>query len=582
MKILVAETAGFCWGVRRALDQAVDLAKKTDGPVHTFGPLIHNAQVLEELTEQNIHAVEQLSDLRGGTVLVRAHGVRPEVFDQLRSSGADVFDATCPLVRKVQKIISKYGNDGYDVVIVGDDHHAEVVGLRGYTPNRCFVVANEKEAEHLPQFERVCVVSQTTQNDDTFARTVDVLKHKAHVIRAINTVCEPTRDHQRETIDLARLVDLMVVVGGRHSANTCRLADLAAQEGPRVLHIETDAELKKSDFDGCVAVGITAGASTPEWMINRVVEKIEAFNPETTSRLNTLLKHAMGVLVASNVYVGLGAAALTLAASFLLQPFLSRGVLLPLMSTAGLFIMAMHTVTRYQERSHYSGWGTFSPRAFQRFQQIILWIGIAALATSLGLAASLGVNQFLALAAFGLLGALYGVKLIPLNWARHLMGIRRLKDLPASRDMGTALGWTVAANIVPLLTVGSSSRLRAVGVLAFVFLLVFLRSALIGVRDVQGDKIMGMETILKVVGKRRTKEVLVSVVATLTVLLLALTFPWRGLPLAAFLLTVVAYICAGCWMYHQRLLPKGAAGEILVDGQFLLAGAMAFVWHLYR
>src|SRR5713226_8760476 len=155
MKILVAETAGFCWGVRRALDQAVDLAKKTDGPVHTFGPLIHNAQVLEELTEQNIRAAgSQLIEHFG------PHAMRPyqdraatEVA-QLRSSGADVFDATCPLVRKVQKIISKYGNDGYDVVIVGDDHHAEVVGLRGYTPNRCFVVANEKEAEHLPQFER--------------------------------------------------------------------------------------------------------------------------------------------------------------------------------------------------------------------------------------------------------------------------------------------------------------------------------------------------------------------------------------------------------------------------------------------
>jgi (E)-4-hydroxy-3-methyl-but-2-enyl pyrophosphate reductase len=582
MKILVAETAGFCWGVRRALDQAVDLAKKTDGPVRTFGPLIHNAQVLEELTEQNIHAVEQLSDIRSGTVLVRAHGVRPEVFDQLRSTGAEVFDATCPLVRKVQKIISKYGNDGYDVVIVGDDHHAEVVGLRGYTSQRCFVVANEKEAESLPEFERVCVVSQTTQNDDTFARTVDVIKRKARVIRATNTVCEPTRDHQRETIDLARQVDLMVVVGGRHSANTCRLADLAAQEGPQVLHIETDAELKKSDFDGRAAVGITAGASTPEWMINRVVEKIEAFSPETASRLNTLLKHAMGVLVASNVYVGLGAAALTLAASFLLQSFLSREELLPLMSTAGLFTLAMHTVNRYQERSHYSGWGTFSPRAFQRFQQVMLWIGIGALSASLGLAASLGFDQFLALAAFGLLGALYGVKLIPLNWARHIMGIRRLKDLPASRDLGTALAWTAAAGIVPLLTVGSSSPLRAAGVLSFVFLLVFLRSALIGVRDVQGDKIMGMETIFKVVGKRRTKGVLLSVVATLVILLLVLTFPWHGLPLAAFLLTVVPYVCGVSWMYHQRLLPKGAAGEILVDGQFLLAGVMAFLWHSYR
>lgn len=584
MKILVAETAGFCWGVRRALDQAVDLAKKIDGPVQTFGPLIHNAQVLEELTEQNIRAVENLTDIRGGTVLVRAHGIRPEVFDQLRTTGAEVYDATCPLVRKVQKIIAKYADDDYDVVIVGDDHHAEVAGLRGYVASttRCFVVADEKEAERLPEFQKVCVVSQTTQNDDTFARTVEVIKQKARIIRSTNTICEPTRDHQRETIDLARQVDLMVVVGGRHSANTCRLADLAAQEGPRVLHIETEAELHQQDFDGCTTVGVTAGASTPEWMINRVVEKLEAFSPETTSRISTWFKHLMGMFVASNIYAGLGAASLTLAASLLLHPPLSREELWPLMVTAGLFILAMHTVNRYQERSHYSGWGTFSPRSFQRFQQAMLWVGIVALTAALGMALSLGLDQFLALATFGILGALYAVKVIPISWARHIMGIRRLKDLPASRDIGTALGWTVAAGIVPLLTVGSLSTFRAAGVLGFVFLLVFLRSALIGVRDVQGDKIMGMETIFKVVGKRRTKAVLISVVAALTVLLLGLTFPWRGLPLAGFLFTVVPYMCGVSWLYHQRLLPKGAAGEILVDGQFLLAGIMAFVWHLYR
>lgn len=582
MKILVAETAGFCWGVRRALDQAVDLAKKIDGPVQTFGPLIHNAQVLEELTEQNIQAVEDLGAVKGGTVLVRAHGVRPEVFDQLRSTGADVYDATCPLVRKVQKIIVKYGNDGYDIVIVGDDHHAEVMGLRGYVAGRCFVVANEEEAAGLPEFDKVCVVSQTTQNDDTFSRTVDVIKQKARLIRATNTVCEPTRDHQRETIDLARQVDLMVVVGGRHSANTCRLADLAAQEGSRVLHIETEAEIAKSTFTDCKVVGVTAGASTPEWMINRVVEKIESFNPETASKLTTFLKHILGVLVASNVYTGLGAASLTLAAGLLLHPPISRTELWPLMLTAGFFVLAMHTVNRYHERSHYSGWGSFSPRSFQRFQQAMLWVGIVALMASLGLAFSLGPDQFFALAAFGLLGALYGVKLIPLSWARHIMGIRRLKDLPASRDLGTALGWTVAASVVPLLTVGSSSSLRAVGVISFVFLLVFLRSALIGIRDVQGDKIMGMETIFKVVGKRRTKTVLVSAVAALIVLLLSLTFPWQEPPLAGFLFTVVPYICGVSWLYHQRLLPKGAAGEAIVDGQFLLAGAMAFLWHFYR
>lgn len=581
MKILVAETAGFCWGVRRALGQAIDLSKKTDGPVQTFGPLIHNAQVMEELTEQNIHAFGQPEEVVGGTVLVRAHGIRPEAFEQLRATGADVYDATCPLVRKVQKIIAKYGKDNYDIVIVGDEHHAEVMGLKGYTSTRCFVVSGEGEAEALPEFDRVCVVSQTTQNDDTFARTVAVIKPKAKVIRATNTVCEPTRDHQSETIDLAHQVDLMVVVGGHHSANTCRLADLAAAEGSQVLHVETDAELKYHDFTPYRAVGVTAGASTPEWMINRVVDKLESFNEEPVSRLNTWLKHVMGVLVASNVYVGLGATSLTMAASLLLRPPLSLATLLPLMSSAGFFILAMHTVNRYQERSHYSGWGSFSPRAFQQFQQFMVWVAVIALTSALALAVSLGIGQFLALAILGGLGAIYSVKIIPLSWARHTMGIRSIKDLPGSKDIAAALGWTVACVVVPLITVGTSSILRATEVIGFVFLLVFLRAALIGVRDVQGDKIMGMETIFKVVGKRRTKAVLVSAVATQSILLLGLTLPWQGLPLAACLFVVIPYSCAVSWVYHRRLLPKGAPGEIFVDGQFLLAGAMTLSWHMY-
>jgi 4-hydroxy-3-methylbut-2-enyl diphosphate reductase len=290
----------------------------------------------------------------------------------------------------------------------------------------------------------------------------------------------------------------------------------------------------------------------------------------------------MGVLVASNVYVGLGAACLTLAASLLLIPQLTRDMLIPLMSTAGFFILAMHTVNRYQERSHYSGWGSFSPRTFQQFQQVMLWVAVIALTAALGLAASLGMGQFLALAIFGGLGGIYGMKLIPLSWARHIMGIRSIKDLPASKDLAAALGWTVACAVVPLISVGSSSVWRAAGVIGFVFLLVFLRSALIGVRDVQGDKIMGMETIFKVVGKRRTKAVLVSVVATVSVLLLGLTWPWHGLPLAACLFVVIPYSCAVSWVYHQRLLPKGAPGEIFVDGQFLLAGAMTLIWHVYQ
>ena len=563
MKILVAETAGFCWGVRRALDQAVDLAKTTDGPLHTFGPLIHNSQVIEELANQNIHTVEQIEDLRGGVVLVRAHGIRPEVFDQLRATGAAVYDATCPLVRKVQKIITRYTDLEYDVVIVGDDHHAEVQGLRGYASDHCYVVADESEAAALPTFDKVCIVSQTTQNDETFNRVVEKIHEKARVVRALNTVCEPTRDHQTETIDLAKRVDLMVVVGGRHSANTCRLATLAAEQGAKVLHVEADLELSAENFYDCRTVGVTAGASTPEWMINRVVEKVASFNREPVNRLHMLVKQGAALLVATHASVALSAASFILATTLLCKPEASTALLFTLATIAGLQTFATYSLNQVNRQSCTAKGG------------------LLAIGTALGLAALLGLLPALIVATSILLSAVYYVKIIPLTWARSLTGVRSIRDLPASKDIFSALIWGLVVGGLPLVLLGADSQLRAAGVLAFVFFLVFARSALIGMRDAQGDRIMGMETIFRVVGQRRTKTVLITLTVVLTLLLLGLALPWRRTSLAALLLLVVAYECGVSWAYYQRLLPKGAVGELIVDGQFLIAGSIALLWRMY-
>jgi (E)-4-hydroxy-3-methyl-but-2-enyl pyrophosphate reductase len=577
MKLLVAETAGFCWGVRRALDQAVDLTKRTDGPVYTYGPLIHNAQVLDELKAQKIYAVERLEQADGGTILVRAHGVRPEVINALRQGSDNVFDATCPLVRRVQKALAAYTDKGYDTVIVGDDNHAEVIGLRGYAKDRCYVVADEAEVDTLPSFDRVCVVAQTTRDDRTFERVVARIHAKANEVRAINTICEPTRDHQTETIELAHRADLMVVVGGRHSANTARLVKLARDEGARVLHVETDAEIGPEQLAGCNTVAVTAGASTPEWMINRVVTKIRSYNPEARSAARTWLSHVASLIVASNVYVAAGAAALTLACVKLIDPYATAPQGLPLIAVAAFFVHAMHAVNRYMERSPYSGWGTFSPRGYQRFQTVMMFFGVGALAVVLGLSAWVGPLPFIVVLVSGALGLLYTVRIIPLRWARHLWGVRRIKDLPASRDFSVAWGWTLVTAVLPVLVL-RAPPLRGAMVSLFAFLLVFVRSALLGVRDVQGDRIMGMETIFKVVGKRRTKEVMVGLTAALTLLLGAFEWWLGSASLAVFLLPVVLYVCFISWLYERRLLPNGPEGELIVDGQFVLAGLMTLLW----
>ncbi len=581
MRLLVAETAGFCWGVRRALDQAVDIASKNGGPLRTFGPLIHNSQVLEELEGQNIRTVESLEEVDSGPVLIRAHGVRPEVVEQLKARTPDVYDATCPLVRRVQKALSSYSAKGYDTVIVGDEDHAEVIGLKGYARGRCYVVADENEVERLPTLERVCVVAQTTQNDRTFERVVARLKERAVEVRAINTICEPTRDHQSETIELARMADLMVVVGGRHSANTVRLVKLVEREGTKALHVETDSELRPEHFAGCETVAVTAGASTPEWMINRVVARIHSFNPEARSAIRTLLTNLLSLVVGSNLYVAAGGAALTLTCLRLLDPAAVSRRGLPLIGVSAFYLLAMHAVNRYRERSHYSGWGVFSPSTYERFQTAMMFVGLGALAVVLALSAKVGPLPFVIVAISGLVGLLYSVKIVPLKWARHISGVRRIKDLPASRDFSTALGWTMVVAMLPSLVLGADWLLGA-GVVAFAFVLVFLRSALLGVRDVQGDKIMGMETTLRVVGKRRTKVVLVGGIVGLTLLLLLLAFLVQDKILPLLLCLLVVYVAVVSWLYSQRHLAKGPAGELIVDGQFLLAGLVTLLCHWAR
>jgi 4-hydroxy-3-methylbut-2-enyl diphosphate reductase len=437
-------------------------------------------------------------------------------------------------------------------VIVGDDNHAEVVGLRGYTRDRCYVVADETEVDKLPSFDRVCVVAQTTRDDRTFERVVARIHEKANEVRAINTICEPTRDHQTETIELAHQADLMVVVGGRHSANTARLVKLARDEGARVLHVETDAEIGPEQFAGCETVAVTAGASTPEWMINRVVTKIRSYSPEARSAVRTWLSHVASLIVASNAYVAAGAAALTLACVKLIDPYATAPQGLPLIAVAAFFVHAMYAVNRYIERSPYSGWGTFSPRGYQRFQRAMMLLGVGALAIVLALSAWVGPLPFIVVLISGALGLLYTVKVIP-------------------------LGWTLVTAVLPVLVL-NASPLRGAMVSLFAFLLVFVRSALLGVRDVQGDRIMGMETIFKVVGKRRTKEVMVALTAALTVLLVAFEWLLGAASLALFLLPVVVYVCFISWLYERRLLPKGPEGELVVDGQFILAGLMTLLW----
>jgi len=275
MKITVAETAGFCMGVRRAVEMALDAAIAHPGPIYTYGPLIHNPQVLALLREKGIRILDEIPEQGNGTVLIRAHGVPPDIRERLETAGFNVIDATCPRVIKVQTVIARHAPSGGASIIIGDKDHPEVVGLLGYAGNAGFVVDNLQDLDALPVFDNAIIVVQTTQNTWLLQEVKTWADKNAPHYKIFDTICGSTERRQEEVSRLSESVDALVVVGGKNSGNTRRLAEIGRKSGTLTFHIETETEIDFEKLESADTVGVTAGASTPNWIINRVCRNLE-------------------------------------------------------------------------------------------------------------------------------------------------------------------------------------------------------------------------------------------------------------------------------------------------------------------
>lgn len=269
-KVRLADHAGFCFGVRRALEIAQEAMEGTK-TIYSLGPIIHNAQVVRRLQERGLTPVEKLEQAQDALLVVRTHGVPPAAIERAESLNINLIDATCPIVRRVHEKAKKLRDDGYEVVIVGERNHPEVIGILGWLDNRAFVVENSEEAAQLPRLRRVGVVAQTTQTLENFRSVVAHLSSVCDEVRAFNTLCDATSQAQVSAEELAQQVDVMLVVGGYHSGNTRRLAQICRANGAQTYHIETAEELQTEWFEGADSVGVTAGASTPDWAIEEVI-----------------------------------------------------------------------------------------------------------------------------------------------------------------------------------------------------------------------------------------------------------------------------------------------------------------------
>ncbi len=277
LKVTVAQNAGFCFGVKRAVKIAFDAAG--DGshePLYTLGPLIHNPQVVRKLEAMGIKPVDSLEGLERGRLIIRSHGVPPQVLEEAKRRGMEVTDATCPFVKKAQQKVAELVDQGFVVFIVGDKHHPEVQALLGYGENRAYLIDELREGMG---FSKVGIVCQTTQSRESLSKAVSRVLHfigsSLEELRIHNTICESTLVRQKECMALAKTSDVMIVVGGRNSANTTRLAEISRAILEDTYHIEGAEELDPQWLRGKCRVGVTAGASTPDWIIGEVVERIK-------------------------------------------------------------------------------------------------------------------------------------------------------------------------------------------------------------------------------------------------------------------------------------------------------------------
>ena len=276
MIVKTAKSAGFCPGVKRAVELVYQQAEEKDMPVYTYGPIIHNEAVVRDLEGRGVRVAEtkdQLLRCKGGTVIIRSHGVSREIYQFLEQEGIDYVDATCPFVRKIHRYVEEYSQKGYHILIIGNDSHPEVEGIRGWgIAGKTTVLSTAEEAEKFTILagERLCVVAQTTFNNKKFQDLVEIILKKGYDINVLNTICNATQERQTEARAISAQVEAMIVIGGRNSSNTQKLFEICKKECENTYYIQTLDDLDRSKLQSIGSVGITAGASTPNYIIKEV------------------------------------------------------------------------------------------------------------------------------------------------------------------------------------------------------------------------------------------------------------------------------------------------------------------------
>ena len=565
-------------GVRRAVEMVLDAPDKYTKPIVTYGPLIHNPQVLNLLQSKDIRVLDEIPSRGCGTVLIRAHGVPPTAKQNLKNAAFNVIDATCPRVIKVQTIIGKHAKKDYAVIIIGDKDHPEVIGLLGYARDSGFVVADMEELKALPAFDKAIIVSQTTQNARLLETVISWAAENQPHYKIYNTICDSTERRQAEIQRLAEAVDAVIVVGGHNSGNTRRLAEIARQTGKPTYHIESESELASMDTSLLASarhIGITAGASTPNWIIKKVYRALEALEVKRTQSWRRILFQLQRVLLLTNIYVSLGAGCLTYAMAKL-QGF---SQFFPYVLISMLYVQSMHILNHLTGNKSDQYNDPDRAQFYQKYKHSLSVLALAAGGTGLVIAYTLGLFPFLLLLIMSLLGLSYNLRFVPKRFDR--IRYRRIRDIPGSKTLLIAIAWGIVTAVLPPLSLTG----KASWITGLIFLwtasIVFVRTAFFDILDMQGDRIVGKDTFAILLGEKGTMRILKNTLIALVAALILLS--------SFHFISYLGFVLIGCPIFFLLLLSAYERGvllpsiklEFLVESNFILAGVAAFLWSVF-
>ena len=575
MKVRLAKTAGFCMGVRRAMEITLSEANKGDGKLFTYGPLIHNQQVLDLLRSKGVDVKEDIDEHDRGRITIRAHGITPTEREMIRSTNLKIIDATCPRVAKVQGIIRRYNKKGYTPVIFGDSRHPEVIGLMGYCRGHGIVIGSVEDVKKLPETKRLIVVSQTTQDVDAYRKITEAIKGRYSEAVVFDTICDETYKRQREVRSLAHEVDSMVIVGGYNSGNTRRLYQISRSTGKPTFHVETEKELKDLWFSSTQTVGVTAGASTPNWMIKNVTETLKTMGKSRQHPLGSLLKKVFQFLLKINIPVAIGAFSLTYAGLMLSKG--NADLIHPLLAL--FYVYSMHVLNRFLDK----GASTYNDPGvalfYNQHRTFLITTSLTGIGTGLILSLYLGTAQFVLFLVLALLGIVYSIPIIPLRFG-YLGRYAKIKDLPGSKTMAEALAWGIISSLLPIVGLPEPFWPGVLTSFFFVSSMCYIRSGLFDILNIQGDLIVGRETLPIALGEEKALDLLLLINALFGIFILLSTSIGMvsnlGFVLTICFLNSFVYLTA----YQKGWIRDGSRLQAVAESNLLLAGLLALIWKL--